>query len=359
MDVPIRFIENKISTRIAVVGIGGAGGNAINNIIESDLKNVDFIVLNTDAQDLEQNKSPEKILLGMNLTNGRGAGGDPEIGRRAALESIDQVKEALEGSDMVFISAGMGGGTGTGGAPVIAQLCKEWGALVVAIVSKPFSFEGRVRLRQAERGIIQLQKVADVIITIPNDHLLKMAPRDASPLEMFKRADEILYYTVKGIAGFITRPGLVNRDFSDVRNIMSKKGLAFIGAGVAKGENRAIEAAHKAIHNPLLEDVSVSVKGATGMLINITSSSMTMEETYEASTLIKKEADEDANIIWGMVFDDSMGDEMMITVIATGIGDKMPRDTKTITQRNGQRTIFRLPKQEELDIPAFISRKAD
>lgn len=357
MDMTIRFIENKISTRIAVVGIGGAGGNAINNIIESDLQNVDFITLNTDAQDLEKNKSPNKILLGMNLTNGRGAGGDPEIGRQAALESINQIREALEGSDLAFISAGMGGGTGTGGAPVIAQLCKELGALTIAIVSKPFSFEGKVRLRQAKRGIIQLQKVVDGIITIPNDRLLKMAPRDASFLEMFKRADEILYYTVRGVAGFITVPGSVNRDFSDVRKLMSEKGLAFIGAGVAKGENRAIQAVHKAIHNPLLEDVSI--KGASGMLINITGSGITMEETHEASTLIKKEADEDANIIWGMVFDDSMGDEIMITVIATGIGDQIPKSINTTIQNNGQRMMFRLPKEEGLDVPAFISRQAD
>lgn len=357
MDMSITFIENKIPTRIAVVGIGGAGGNALNNIIEYDLKDVEFIALNTDAQDLEKNKSPNKILLGMNLTNGRGAGGNPEIGRQAALESIDQIKEALEGSDMVFISAGMGGGTGTGGAPVIGQLCKELGALVVAVVSKPFSFEGRVRLRQAKRGIIQLRKAVDVIITIPNDRLRETASRNATQLEMFKRADEVLYYTVKGIAGFITVPGFVNMDFSDVRNITSQNGLAFIGAGVARGENRAIEAAHRAIYNPLLEDVSI--KGARGVLINIKGSSITMEESHEASTLIKKEADEDANIIWGMVFDDSMGDELMVTVIAGGIGDKIPKGIRTMIQRDGQRTMFRLPKEEELDVPASISRQAD
>ncbi|HDD44884.1 MAG TPA: cell division protein FtsZ [Candidatus Desulfofervidus auxilii] len=368
----VDFVEEGLTAKIRVIGIGGAGGNAINNMIESGLKNVSFIAANTDLQALDRCIAPTKIQLGPNVTKGLGAGANPDIGRQAALESIDLVQEALAGSDMVFITAGMGGGTGTGAAPVIAQVSKELGALTVAVVTKPFKFEGKKRMEIAERGIAQLKEVVDTIITIPNNRLLELGPKAITLIQTFKKADEVLYYAVKGIADLITVQGLVNVDFADVRTIMEEKGLALMGTGIASGENRAIEAAQRAINSPLLEDISI--KGAKGVLMNITASSeMTLEEVESASSLIYKEADEDANIIWGTVIDDDIGDQMMITVIATGIRPEMaqPKRSEEEPQPEAkakkekkkeirQPKFYRLPLDgEDLDIPTFIRRNMD
>lgn len=315
------FVENERSAKIKVIGVGGAGGNAINNMIVSKLRGVNFIAANTDAQALEISNAQLKIQLGERITEGLGAGADPQVGREAALENAEVIRSALEDSHMVFITAGFGGGTGTGAAPVIAEICKDMGTLTVAVVSKPFSFEGKKRARQAEEGIEVLKQVADTVITIPNDRLRGLASKNAKMIEMFKKADEILLHSVKGITDLIMMPGLVNLDFADVKTTMSRAGMAIMGIGVANGENRAVEAAERAISHPLLEDISIS--GATGVLMNITcSSDMTLEEMTEASDRICKEVGEDADIIWGAVVDDSLGDEMQVTVIATGIGSK-------------------------------------
>jgi len=372
----VDFVEEGLTAKIRVIGVGGAGGNAINNMIESGLKNVTFIAANTDLQALDISRASIKIQLGVNVTRGLGAGANPEIGRQAGLESIDQIREVIEGADMVFITAGMGGGTGTGAAPIIAQASKELGALTVAVVTKPFAFEGKKKMQIAENGIAQLKEAVDTIITIPNNRLLELKPRAITLLETFKKADQVLYYAVKGIADLITIQGLVNVDFADVRTIMEEKGLALMGTGISSGDNRSIEAAQRAIRSPLLEDVSI--KGAKGVLMNITASSeMTLEEVESASSLIYKEADENANIIWGTVIDDTMGDEMMITVIATGIkqdGNLMEKTEKTQSLENykakkekkpqkehQKRRIFRrLPLEEDdLDIPTFIRQRRD
>ncbi|MBW1840341.1 MAG: cell division protein FtsZ [Deltaproteobacteria bacterium] len=313
------FVEDEKSAKIKVIGVGGAGGNAINNMIDSKLQGVKFIVANTDSQALETSKAPIKLQIGEKLTQGLGAGADPEIGREAALENADAIRNALEGSHMVFITAGFGGGTGTGAAPVIAEICKEMGTLAVAVVTKPFSFEGKKRANQAGEGIQRLKEVADTVITIPNDRLRGLASKNAKMIEMFKKADEILLHSVKGITDLILMPGLVNLDFADVRTTMSKAGMAIMGIGRASGENRAIEAAEHAISHPLLEDISI--KGAKGVLINITcTSDLTLEEMAEASDRIYNEVGEDADIIWGAVIDDDLGDDLSVTVIATGIG---------------------------------------
>ncbi len=313
------YVENEKSAKIKVIGVGGAGGNAVNNMIDSNLQGVRFIAANTDAQALEISKAQDKIQIGELLTEGLGAGANPCVGRDAALENLDEIREALGESHMVFITAGFGGGTGTGAAPVIAQACKDLGALTVAVVSKPFSFEGRKRARQAEEGINALQEVADTVITIPNDRLRGLASKNARMVDMFKKADEILLHSVKGITDLIMIPGLVNLDFADVKTTMSRAGLAIMGIGIASGENRAVEAAERAISHPLLEDISIS--GAKGVLMNITSSSdLTLEEMTEASDKIYEEVGDDAEIIWGQAIDEDLGDEMRVTVIATGIG---------------------------------------
>ena len=312
------YVDSEKSAKIKVIGVGGAGGNALNNMIDSNLKGVKFIAANTDAQALEVSKAPLKLQLGEKLTQGLGAGANPQIGREAAMESKDTIKNALEGSNMVFITAGFGGGTGTGAAAVIAEVCKEIGALTVAVVSRPFSFEGKKRSKQAEDGLSELKKVADTVITIPNNRLRGLASKKATMIEMFKKADEILLHSVKGITDLIMMPGLVNLDFADVKTTMGKAGMAIMGIGIASGENRAVEAAERAISHPLLEDVSIS--GAKGVLMNITSTSdLTMEEMTEASERIYSEVGEEAEIIWGAVIEDSLGDEMRVTVIATGI----------------------------------------
>jgi len=315
------YVENESSAKIKVIGIGGAGGNAINNMVDSNLLGVEFIAANTDAQALDISKAPTKIQIGAKLTEGLGAGANPNIGRDAAIENTDAIKKALEGSHMVFLTAGFGGGTGTGATPVIAEICKEFGALTVAVISKPFSFEGKKRAKQAEEGIDNLKDVADTVITIPNDRLRGIAPKNAKMLEMFKKADEILHHSVKGITDLIMVPGLVNLDFADVRTTMSKAGMALMGIGIASGENRATEAAERAISHPLLEDFSIS--GAKGVLMNITcTSEMTLDEMTEASDRIHEEVGDDAEIIWGQAIDENLGDEMRVTVIATGIDSK-------------------------------------
>ncbi|MDP7417320.1 MAG: cell division protein FtsZ, partial [Desulfobacterales bacterium] len=313
------LVENEKSAKINVIGVGGAGGNAINNMIDSNLSGVKFIAANTDAQALEVSRAPVKIQLGEKLTQGLGAGANPQLGREAALENWEAIKNAMVDSHMVFITAGFGGGTGTGAAPVIAEICKEVGALTVAVVTKPFSFEGKKRSALAEEGIDRLKDVADTVITIANDRLRGIATKNTTMVEMFKKADEILLHSVKGITDLIMMPGLVNLDFADVKTTMSKAGMAIMGIGIASGDNRAILAAESAISHPLLEDISIS--GARGVLMNITSStSLTMEEMTEASERIYNEVGENAEIIWGAVVDDSLGDEMCVTVIATGIG---------------------------------------
>jgi len=308
------------AAKIKVIGIGGAGGNAVNNMIEAELKGVKFIVANTDVQALAISKAPVILQIGQKLTEGLGAGANPQVGQEAAQESEDAIRESLKDSHMVFITAGLGGGTGTGAATVIARICKDLDALTVAVVTKPFSFEGKKREQIAREGIEELRQVADTVITIPNDRLRGLAGKNARMLDMFKKADEILLHSVKGITDLIMMPGLVNLDFADVSTTMSKAGMAIMGIGSAKGDNRAIQAAQNAISHPLLEDVSI--QGAKGVLMNITcTSDLTMEEMTEASDCIYNEVGEDAEIIWGQTFDESLGDEMRVTVIATGIGE--------------------------------------
>jgi cell division protein FtsZ len=312
------YVENENSAKIKVIGVGGAGGNAVNNMIDAKLKGVKFIVANTDVQALEASRAEIKIQIGKELTQGLGAGADPKKGQQAAEESADELRQALEDSHMVFITAGFGGGTGTGAAPVIAEICKDLGILTVAVASKPFSFEGKKRERQALAGLEKLHGITDTVITIPNDRLRGIATKGAKMVDMFIKADEILHHSVKGITDLIMMPGHVNLDFADVRTTMQKAGKALMGIGIASGENRAVEAAERAISHPLLEDISIS--GAKGVLMNITSSSdLTLDEMTEASDRIYKEVGDDAEIIWGQTFDDELGDEMRITVIATGI----------------------------------------
>lgn len=343
------FVESDNGATIKVIGIGGGGGNAINNMINASLVGVDFIVANTDAQALEVSKAHTKLQLGVNITKGLGAGANPEIGRSAALEDADQIRQALDGTDMVFVTAGLGGGTGTGGAPVVAQIAKEIGALTVAVVTKPFNFEGRQRMKTADKGIKELKETVDTIITIPNNRLLSLAAKKATFLEMLKKADDVLLYAVKGISDLITVPGLINLDFADVKTIMSEMGMALMGTGMSSGEDRATEAAQKAISSPLLEDVSIS--GAKGVLMNISSGlDLTIDEVQEASSLIQKEAHEDANIIWGTVLDQSAGDELRVTVIATGIGEVDVRPKPDLGVIQGSR------RDDDLEIPTFLRR---
>jgi len=393
------LVENENSAKIKVIGVGGAGGNAINNMIDSRLQGVKFISANTDCQALEVSRAEVKIQLGVQLTEGLGAGANPAVGREAAMESADQLRSALDESHMVFITAGFGGGTGTGAAPVIANICKELGILTVAVVTKPFAFEGKKRLRQAEEGIDELKSVADTVITIPNDRLRGLASKNAKMVDMFRKADEILLHSVKGITDLIMMPGLVNLDFADVKTTMSKAGMAIMGIGISKGDNRAVEAAERAISHPLLEDVNI--RGAKGVLMNITSNAdLTMEEMTEASERIYNEVGDEAEIIWGTVIDDNAGEELSVTVIATGIGsgphksdpvvkketdptyggkvrDITPADlsagsdydTPTHIRRrrasgdgtsgDGRRFVHSALSEEDLEIPTFLRRKAD
>ena len=392
------YVDQEKSAKIKVIGVGGAGGNAINNMIASNLQGVKFIAANTDGQALDISRAPVKIQMGEKLTEGLGAGANPQIGRDAALESEEALRDALAESHMVFITAGFGGGTGTGAAPVIAEICKDLGALTVAVVTKPFAFEGKKRAQLAEDGIENLKRVVDTAITIPNDRLRGLAPKNAKLMQMFLRADEILLHSVKGITDLIMMPGLVNLDFADVKTTMSKAGLAIMGIGIGTGENRAVEAAERAMSHPLLEDIPIT--GAKGVLMNITSTSdMEFEEVAEASERIHDEVGDDADIFWGTSIDDSLGDEMRVTILATGIGadpeahrvnnavelplrgrvrDITPNDLereiidyeeptfirqqKAVGETGG--AVYRghqglMPEDSELDVPTFLRRKAD
>jgi cell division protein FtsZ len=309
---------------LKVVGIGGGGGNAVNRMIENDVKGVDFIVINTDAQVLRLAKADTRLQIGKQLTKGLGAGADPEIGEKAALESEDEIREILRGSDMVFITAGMGGGTGTGAAPVVAKIAKELGALVVGIVTKPFSFEGRKRMQQAIRGLEKLKPHVDTLIVIPNDKLLLITDKDTPMLEAFREADNVLRRGVQGIAEIIAIPGLINVDFADVRNVMKNKGTALMGIGIASGPNRAVEAARKAIRSPLLE---IDINGATDAIVFITSDvDIAMHEVVEVVTEIQNASSSEIDIVYGTGFNIDLQGELIVTVIATGFDSKMDTD---------------------------------
>ncbi len=384
----LEFVENnELSATIKVVGVGGGGSNAVNTMIKSGLSGAEFIVANTDAQALKASVSNIKIQLGEKITKGLGAGANPEIGKQSAIEDRDRIREILNGSDMVFITAGLGGGTGTGGAPIIAEIAREIGALTVAVVTKPFFFEGNRRMRQAEEGLRELKSVVDTVITIPNQRLLAVAGKSTSMVDAFKKVDEVLLQAVKGISDLINIHGLVNVDFADVKTIMSEMGMALMGTGIAEGDNKALEAAQKAISSPLLEDISI--EGARGLLINVAGGpDMTLFDVNEAAEKIKSEAHPDANIIFGAVIDDTLGDKMMLTVIATGFGkdvkispvqiSNQPNDknleTININNKFGQNTgkpdkneyIERFGDHEEddyenekYDIPTFLRRQAD
>lgn len=345
------FDENRsVGAKIKVIGIGGGGCNALNTMIDLNLEGVDFVAANTDAQVLKISPSPAKIQLGEQITGGRGAGADPEIGRKATLESADQIKTALDGADMVFITAGLGGGTGTGGAPIVANIAKELGALSVAIVTKPFQFEGHRRQAHAEQGWQELNRYADTLITIPNERLLAISGKNMPLLEAFRKADEILYQAAKGISDLILVPGLVNLDFADVKTVMSEMGMAMMGMGVASGENRAMEAGQRAISSPLLEDISI--QGAKGILINITGGAdLTLHEVNEASSLIQKETHDEANIIFGAVIDERMNGTIRVTVIATGLGEEEVKQERI-------RRLKVIPDEdvENREIPTFLRR---
>lgn len=365
----IEFVEgNGNRAQIRIVGVGGAGGNAVNTMINAGLAGVEFIAANTDAQALRVNLAPIKIQLGGDLTKGLGAGANPEIGRRATLESEQEIREHLVGADMVFITAGMGGGTGTGGAPVVARIAKEVGALTVGVVTKPFLFEGKKRMRHAEEGIRELKANVDTLICIPNQRLLAVASRSQPLLEAFHKADEVLLQAVRGISDLITVHGLINLDFADVRTIMAEMGMAIMGVASASGEGRAEEAARKAIASPLLEDISI--RGAKGVLINITGGpDLTLHEVNEAATLIQEEADQEANIIFGAVIDENLQNEIHITVIATGFGEESEpvQPTKPVLSaiRTGRPTLGGSRKvvhlgtviDDDLDVPTWQRRR--
>lgn len=346
-------MEPQDSALIKVVGVGGGGGNAVNNMIKGALQGVTFITANTDMQALKRSGAEYKIQLGDKLTKGLGAGGNPDMGRDAALESHTQIRDVLGDCDMVFVAAGMGGGTGTGAAPVIAQVAKDMGALTVAVVTKPFHFEGKRRLQQAERGIKELREIVDSIITIPNDRLLTLAAKKASFVDMLARADEVLFHAVKGISDLIMVPGLINLDFADVKAAMGEMGLAMMGTGVASGEGRAREAAMKAITSPLLEDVTID--GAKGVLLNITCGpDLSLEEVSEASDIIHNAAHEDANIYFGAVFDPECTDEIRITVVATGIqGNAVREQSGKVTSLSSGKSASR----QEAVIPGLRPRR--
>ncbi|MBI2877493.1 MAG: cell division protein FtsZ [Candidatus Tectomicrobia bacterium] len=374
--------ENSGTAKIKVIGVGGGGGNAINNMIASGLADLDFIAVNTDAQALKASLAPVKLQVGR---TGLGAGGNPECGKKSALEDLDKISDLLEGADMVFVTAGLGGGTGTGGAPVISSVARQKGALTVGVVTKPFLFEGRKRSTVADSGWKELRENVDTLITIPNQRLLNVVDRKTSLKDAFKIADDILKQAVQGISDLIKVPGLVNRDFADVKTVMSDGGLALMGTATAEGENRAIEAAQKAISSPLLEESSID--GATGVLINITGGpDLTLYEINEAISLIQENVHEDAHIFFGSVINEEMSDEVRVTVIATGFGpnkkisEESAKKLRAVQQRAeletpyyvrlngsghkkapGSRSRSEFPSYDdgELEIPAFLRRKAD
>ncbi|MEP6860576.1 MAG: cell division protein FtsZ [Deltaproteobacteria bacterium] len=339
--------------KILVIGVGGGGGNAVNTMISGNLDGVEFVVANTDMQALEANMAPHKIQLGNALTKGLGAGANPEIGRRSAEESMQSIADLISGADMVFVTAGMGGGTGTGAAPVIAQIARDCGALTVGVVTKPFGFEGKKRSRQAVEGIDRLAAAVDTLIVIPNERLLALVGQQTSMVEAFRKADSVLLNAVQGISDLMTVPGLINVDFADVRTIMSNMGRALMGTGVGEGKRRATEAAEMAISSPLLE--AVSIEGATGILINITGGpDLTLHEVNEASTLIQNAAHEDANIIFGSVIDPNLSDEVRITVIATGF-DRAVKTQMIVDPAPTPGPGNGRPKAQQITLPYDVS----
>jgi cell division protein FtsZ len=365
--------------KIRVIGVGGGGGNAVNRMIAAGVTGVDFLVANTDAQALRASQAPVKIQLGAKLTKGLGAGANPEIGRRAALEDTDKVIDVLEGADMVFVTAGLGGGTGSGGAPIVASLARELHALTVGVVTKPFAFEGKRRMMQAEQGLAELSQSVDTVICIPNERLMQFVDKGTSFFEAFRIADDILRQGVQGISDIITITGIINRDFADIKTIIEGMGYAVMGTAVAEGENRAVEATNRAIASPLLEDASIN--GAQGILLNITGSSkLTLHEVHEASSIVHKAAAENANIIFGAVHNESMGNAVKVTVIATGIKSERlglkPLTGPSLAIRTAQQSVRtalakkeRLPvemapsemsaeiPQDDFEVPAFIRRR--
>src|SRR6516165_7403813 len=356
IDTSIKFLfeeGRRLGASIKVVGVGGGGSNAVNRMIDAGLDGVDFLVANTDVQALEQSKAPVKIQIGAKLTKGLGAGANPDVGKQAALEDTEKVIESLEGADMVFVTTGLGGGTGTGAAPIVASLAAELGALTVAVVTKPFAFEGKKRQAQAERGLLDLKESVDTVITIPNERLLATLERGTSLFDAFRIADDILRQAVQGISDLIIVPGLINLDFADVKTVMSGMGMALMGTGNATGDNRAVEAAKKAISSRLLEDGSI--QGARGVLINITGGQdLLLHEVSEASNIIHDAADPEANIIFGAVLDDRMKDEVKITVIATGFDRRL----ENVSAAAGAGIMAAKPSisAPDLEIPAFLRR---
>ena len=372
-DIRLSFDEGAQGASIKVIGIGGGGCNAVNRMIEAGIEGVEFIAANTDLQALRQSYAPVKLQLGAKLTKGLGAGANPEVGRQAALEDTEKIIELLEGADMVFVTAGLGGGTGGGSAPIVASLSSELGAVTVAVVTKPFHFEGKRRMHQAEHAVGELRDSADTVITIPNERLLTAVPPNTSLIDAFKFADDVLRQAVQGISDLITVPGVINLDFADVKTIVTGMGMALMGTGVAEGDSRAETAARKAINSPLLEDTSI--EGARGVLINITGSQdMTLHEVSEASRIIQEAAHVDANIIFGSVFDDEMENKLKITVIATGFEDEVreerssPRpqparikEEEEILLAARQAPLLSHPNRSDsetdLDVPAFLRQE--
>jgi len=372
-------LENTVSAKLKVIGVGGAGGNAINRMIGAGLRGVDFIVANTDIQALNQSLAPTRCQIGITTTRGLGSGGDPSQGRRSAEEDEQMIADSLADSDMVFITAGMGGGTGTGAAPVVARLAKRSGALTVAVVTKPFPFEGRRRLRQADEGLAELRAEVDTLIVIPNERLLAVVDKATSLTDAFGIADEVLLKATKGVSDLVTVPGLVNLDFADVKAVMSNRGNALMGTGRSSGQNRAVEAAQMAVSSPLLEDVSIS--GAEGVLVNITGGrDLTLHEVNEAANVVVAAAGEEANVIFGAVIDPNMDGEMIITVVATGFGHTEPRlrllekpraaepaangeELRNPQWRRGEETHAsrwtRGERGSSLEVPAFLRKQMD
>jgi len=353
----IEFEDNAShGPRIKVIGVGGGGGNAINNMIDRGIAGVEFLVANTDVQALESSKATQRLQLGKDSTKGLGAGAKPEIGATAAKESIDRIEELVHSADMIFVSAGMGGGTGTGAAPIIADVARRQGALTVGVVTKPFAFEGARRRKQAERGIEALKQAVDTLIVVPNDRLLAMVSKDTSMIDAFKMADQVLFNAVKGISDIITQQGVINVDFADAVSVMSQQGLALMGIGSGTGDKRALDAVQAAISSPLLEEVSID--GATGILVNVTGGpSLTLHEVNEAIALIEDAAHEDANIIFGYVVDEKMGDDVTITVIATGFerGRRLDETNNTASGLvNNQGGPSAAQQRVDADVPTYI-----
>ena len=366
-DNELNYMMDGTAT-IKVIGVGGAGNNAVNRMIEAGIRNVEFIAVNTDRQTLNESKANSKIQIGEKLTRGLGAGANPDIGTQAAEESKAEIAEVLKGADMVFVTAGMGGGTGTGAAPIVASTAKEMGILTIGVVTKPFTFEGKKRLAQAERGVASLKGKVDTLVVIPNDKLLQVIDRKTSMVEAFRMADDVLRQGVQGISDLISVPGVINLDFADVRTIMLNQGMAHMGIGVASGENRAEDAAKQAIQSPLLE---TSIEGARGIIINITGGSdMGLHEANTAAELVQRSADPEANIIFGTVIDDSMGDEIQITVIATGFEKEEERRSNSqyenivadAWRKRNSNTISSISSSSsndsngDLDIPTFLRK---